>query len=252
MSARSPRRLPIGCTVVVGGRKGQRSHPGAGVVGLGAVRFGGIVTRTTHNMHALAGLIRAGSVRRNWLCTIRGRLVSMTFVPVADMGAQLMGLLLWSLLWVLVAAGVVGAAVWWWTTRTGTAVARVNGVLFGGQQSAAGEPPARRFLRIAFGLLWIVDGVLQAQPRMPAAFVNTTIEPGVLVGPGWFGALVGPLARAWTRHPVAADAATVWIQLGLGLLLLLGGRGLLARAALWGTVLWSLIVWVFGEAFGGR
>ncbi|HMK62909.1 MAG TPA: hypothetical protein VK386_04750, partial [Acidimicrobiales bacterium] len=29
------------------------------------------------------------------------------------------------------------------------------------------EPAARRFLRIAFGLLWIFDGVLQGQVSMP-------------------------------------------------------------------------------------
>jgi hypothetical protein len=29
------------------------------------------------------------------------------------------------------------------------------------------EPTGRRLLRIGFGLLWLLDGILQAQPAMP-------------------------------------------------------------------------------------
>ena len=35
--------------------------------------------------------------------------------------------------------------------------------------SRPAEAPARRVLRIGFGVLWIFDGLLQAQPAMPAA-----------------------------------------------------------------------------------
>src|SRR5436309_15654281 len=39
----------------------------------------------------------------------------------------------------------------------------------GGDTRTAGEPepPGRRLLRIGFGILWIFDGILQAQPAMP-------------------------------------------------------------------------------------
>ena len=35
-------------------------------------------------------------------------------------------------------------------------------------KAAPAEPRARRLLRIGFGLLWIFDGILQAQPKMAA------------------------------------------------------------------------------------
>jgi cytochrome oxidase Cu insertion factor (SCO1/SenC/PrrC family) len=55
----------------------------------------------------------------------------------------------------------------------------------------------------------------------------------------------------WSNHPVEAAAATVWIQLGLGVWLLVAPRGRWSRLAGLAAVGWGLVVWVFGEAFGG-
>src|SRR5690348_2719050 len=41
----------------------------------------------------------------------------------------------------------------------------------------AAEPAGRRLLRIGFGLLWIFDGLLQAQPAMAAGLPSQVIEP---------------------------------------------------------------------------
>ena len=92
------------------------------------------------------------------------------------------------------------------------------------------EPPARRFLRLALGGLWIVDGLLQAQPLMPAGFVTDNITPHLADEPGWLRELTAVATRAWDRHPVVADAAVVWLEIGLGLWLIVG-RGTLGRAA---------------------
>jgi cytochrome oxidase Cu insertion factor (SCO1/SenC/PrrC family) len=43
----------------------------------------------------------------------------------------------------------------------------------------------------------------------------------------------------------------VWIQVGVGLLLLVARRGRLSQLAGLVSVGWGLVVWVFGEAFGG-
>ena len=173
-----------------------------------------------------------------------------TDTPIADLGAALRSLLLANLLWVALAALIAGASGWILATRAGGAADRVREILFG-KPSERQEPRPRRSLRLAFGSLWIVDGLLQAQPKMPGGFLVDIVDPGVSTGPSWFAGLVAPLARAWMRHPVAADAATVWVQIGLGLLILIGGRGLLMKIALWGSILWSFAVWVVGEAFGG-
>ncbi len=173
-----------------------------------------------------------------------------TETPIADLGGALRSLLLSSLVWVALAALLAGAAGWILASRKPSALDRVREILLG-TPLATCEPRPRRFLRLSFGLLWIADGLLQAQPKMPGGFLVNVVDPGVASGPSWFAGLVAPFARAWTRHPVAADAATVWVQVGLGLLILMGGRGLLRRIALWGSIVWSLAVWVVGEAFGG-
>jgi len=167
---------------------------------------------------------------------------------LTDMFPQLATLLLHILLWLVGAGLLTGGAVWWWQRRRAL---RGLPPLARSRTDKEVEPPARRFLRIGLGLLWLVDGLLQAQPAMPAGFVAHTLTPRIITSPGWLVDLVQPFALAWTHHPVAADAVTVSIQLGLGLLVLLGGRGLLARSALWASMFWSAVVWVGGEFFGG-
>jgi cytochrome oxidase Cu insertion factor (SCO1/SenC/PrrC family) len=55
----------------------------------------------------------------------------------------------------------------------------------------------------------------------------------------------------WLRHPISAAASAVWIQVGIGVLLLVARRGRLSQLAGVVSVGWGLVVWVFGEAFGG-
>jgi hypothetical protein len=49
----------------------------------------------------------------------------------------------------------------------------------------AAEPAGRRLLRIGFGLLWIFDGLLQAQPGMAAGLPSQVIEPTAASSPRW-------------------------------------------------------------------
>ena len=57
-------------------------------------------------------------------------------------------------------------------------------------------------------------------------------------------------ATIWADHPITAAAATVWIQVGIGIFLLVAPRGYWSRAAGALSAGWGVIVWVFGEAFG--
>jgi cytochrome oxidase Cu insertion factor (SCO1/SenC/PrrC family)/uncharacterized membrane protein YphA (DoxX/SURF4 family) len=113
------------------------------------------------------------------------------------------------------------------------------------------EPRGRRVLRISLGSLWIVAGLLQAQPAMPASFVPVTLTPALDAAPDWLFEIVDPFSRLWLQHPVAADAVTVWIQVGLGVAILVGGSGRLARAVLVASAVWAGFVWVVGEVLGG-
>jgi cytochrome oxidase Cu insertion factor (SCO1/SenC/PrrC family) len=112
------------------------------------------------------------------------------------------------------------------------------------------EAPARRLLRIGFGLLWLLDGLLQAQAAMPSSMPSQVIQPAEAGTPAWVQHLVNWAVNVWTDHPIPAATSMVWIQLGIGALLLVAPRGRWLRLAAGASVAWALVVWVFGEAFG--
>ncbi len=112
------------------------------------------------------------------------------------------------------------------------------------------EPTGRRVLRVGFGLLWILDGILQGQSAMPLSLPSQVLQPAAAGSPSWLVHLVTFGANAWSDHPVTAAAAAVWIQVGVGLLLLVAPAGRWSRFAGALSVGWGLMVWVFGEALG--
>jgi cytochrome oxidase Cu insertion factor (SCO1/SenC/PrrC family) len=113
------------------------------------------------------------------------------------------------------------------------------------------ESPARRLLRISFGLIWVFDGILQGQSSMPLGLVPQGIQPAASASPTWVQHVVHVGTTAWSYHPVQAAAAAVWIQIGIGLWLLIVPRGRWSRLGGVVSLGWGLVVWVFGEAFGG-
>ena len=170
--------------------------------------------------------------------------------------------------WLIAAAILVLLLLVWGTTRawatvqvTGDEAAESTGEAAGSTGEAAGsggakakapaEPRARRLLRIAFGLIWIFDGLLQAQPKMAAGMPSLVIEPTAANSPAWVQHVVNWGGTIWSYHPVQAGASAVWIQVGIGLWLIVAERGWWSRAAGLASVGWGLLVWVFGESFGG-
>jgi cytochrome oxidase Cu insertion factor (SCO1/SenC/PrrC family) len=113
------------------------------------------------------------------------------------------------------------------------------------------EPAGRLVLRIGFGLLWVFDGILQAQPQMPGGLPSQVIEPTAQSSPRWVQDLVDAGGTIWSDHPITAAAASVWIQVGIGVWLLVAVRGRWSRAAGLASVAWGLVVWAWGESFGG-
>jgi cytochrome oxidase Cu insertion factor (SCO1/SenC/PrrC family) len=113
------------------------------------------------------------------------------------------------------------------------------------------EPPARRLLRVSFGVLWLVVGLLQLQAAMPLGLPGSVLQPASAPSRGWVQAIVNVAITIWNRHPVEAAAAIVWIQVGIGVLLLVAPRGRWSRLAGVTALAWGLVVWIFGEAFGG-
>jgi len=116
---------------------------------------------------------------------------------------------------------------------------------------AAPEPAWRQLLRIGFGVIWIFDGLLQAQPAMAAGLPSQVIEPTAASSPTWVQHVVNWAGTSWSYHPIQAGASAVWIQLGIGVWLIAGARGPWSRLGGLASVAWGLVVWVFGESFGG-
>ena len=113
------------------------------------------------------------------------------------------------------------------------------------------EPAWRQVLRIGFGLLWVFDGILQAQPKMAIGLPSQVIQPAAASSPHWVQHVVNWAGTSWSYHPMQAGAAAVWIQIGIGIWLLAAPRGSWSRLAGLVSVGWGLVVWVFGESFGG-
>jgi len=111
--------------------------------------------------------------------------------------------------------------------------------------------PARVFLRRAIGILWIVDGLLQAQPAMPAGFAKNVVAANASGQPHLLANLLNWEVYFWQAHPLDLAVATVFIQVGLGVAILAGGDSSLGKFALWASIAWGLFVWVGGEGLGG-
>jgi cytochrome oxidase Cu insertion factor (SCO1/SenC/PrrC family) len=150
--------------------------------------------------------------------------------------------------WVIVALIFVLLLVAWGVTR---AWAGGHGAAAAGSPAPWHEPRARRLLRVGFGILWVFDGILQAQPQMAGGLPQEVIKPAAATSPAWVQHLVNWGGSIWTYHPIQAGAATVWIQVGIGMWLIFAPRGWASRLAGLASVAWGLVVWAFGEAFGG-
>ena len=137
----------------------------------------------------------------------------------------------------------------WATARTWRPAASAG--RGGAARAEAAERAGRWLLRTGFGVLWIFDGILQAQPKMAGGLATQVIEPIAASSPGWVQHLVNWGGTVWSYHPVQAGAASVWIQVGIGAWLIVAARGPWSRLAGAASVAWGLIVWVFGESFGG-
>ncbi|HEY1343528.1 MAG TPA: hypothetical protein VGF54_00910, partial [Streptosporangiaceae bacterium] len=101
----------------------------------------------------------------------------------------------------------------------------------GSPTASPAEPAWRRVLRVGFGLLWVFDGILQAQPKMAIGLPSQVIGPSAASSPHWVQHVVNWAGTAWSYHPMQAGAAAVWIQIGIGIWLLAAPRGGWSRLA---------------------
>jgi len=149
-----------------------------------------------------------------------------------------------SVAWVSV-RGQPGGSRGWGREGSAHPLARVRAGLW-----AYGEPAGRQVLRIGFGLLWLADAVLLAQPGMAAGLPSQVIGPSAVTSPAWVQHVAGWAGNTWSYQPVEVSSAALWIEAGIGLWLLAAPRGTSSRLAGLASLTWGLVVWVFGESFG--
>ena len=111
--------------------------------------------------------------------------------------------------------------------------------------------PARNILFVGFGGLWVLAGLLQAQPAMSIEFVPHYLVPNLNGQPFWLFNLMEAGVVFWARHPIFWDTCAVWLQLGIGVAMLWSRDRKVGRIALGVGVVWSLWVWIMGEGLGG-
>jgi cytochrome oxidase Cu insertion factor (SCO1/SenC/PrrC family) len=112
------------------------------------------------------------------------------------------------------------------------------------------EPRSRTYLRFAFGCIWLFDGILQFQPAMPLGLANEVVKPTVAGAPSWLRPFQMHAIHLWNAHPVALATGTAWIQIGIGLALLVA-NGSFGRMAAVVAAGWSGLIWLIGNGAGG-
>jgi len=113
-----------------------------------------------------------------------------------------------------------------------------------------GETRQRSFLRFGFGGAWIIAGILQFQPSMPLGLADQVVKPSLDGAPAWLDSLVRVGIGVWNNHPLALAAAIAWLQIGLGLGLIVS-NGRLSRIFGFVSAGYALGIWVMGNSMGG-
>ena len=108
----------------------------------------------------------------------------------------------------------------------------------------------RRVLLYGLGALWLLDGLLQLQPGMfTMDMISTIMSPAATGEPGWLNAIINWSIHVVTPHLVAFNWTVSILQLLIGVLLLMP-RKPLVTTGLWLSIVWGVLVWVFGEGIG--
>lgn len=140
----------------------------------------------------------------------------------------------------LVTVVVVGVVLW-----------RRRGVLPPAHHPSDRFQQARRMLMQGLGGLWLLDGLLQAQPAMVTRFVAGLVGPLAAGQPAPLAAVMQFGARLWSISPPLFNVMATFVQIAIGMGLLIGRTRWGQRTALMVSLIWGLLAWVLGEGAGG-
>ncbi len=102
-------------------------------------------------------------------------------------------------------------------------------------------------LRVAFGLIWGVDGAFKFGPDVVANFPGMVQDAGA-GQPAWLGGWFSFWASQASQHAALWVYTTGFLELALAFALVFG---FLRKIAYGGGILLSLLIWAVPEGFGG-
>ncbi len=104
-------------------------------------------------------------------------------------------------------------------------------------------------VRIVLGLLWILNGLLQLQPKMfTGDFANQLIRPLANGQPAFVSDPIHLAVSIFLINPAVFNSFIVLVQLSIGSLILFKKT---KQTGLVLSIIWGLLVWSIGEAYGG-
>ncbi len=111
---------------------------------------------------------------------------------------------------------------------------------------------ARSILGYGLGGFWLLDGLLQLQPKMFSAdLVTAVMQPNAWHQPQWVTHSIDWMLNLILTHQVAwFNWFIAALQIFIGLLLLTGLGKKSGRIGLWLSIGWGSLVWYFGEGLG--
>ncbi len=109
----------------------------------------------------------------------------------------------------------------------------------------------RNIIAKALGAFWILDGLLQFQPKMFGAdFVNSVLSPNLSGQPFFIHATIAFGIYLWNINTSLANILAALIQIAIGVLLFFPASCKKFKTGLYLSIIWGLIVWIFGEGLG--
>jgi hypothetical protein len=106
-----------------------------------------------------------------------------------------------------------------------------------------------RLIQTALGTLWLLDGLLQLQPKLLGpSFAHDVIGPSAMRQPAFVAQAITHVAHLISIQPALVDVLFAGVQILIGIGLLIRET---VRPALVISIGWALGVWVLGEGMGG-
>lgn len=111
---------------------------------------------------------------------------------------------------------------------------------------------ARQFVARGLGVLWIIDGLLQLQPQMFGQnFISNVLAPNLGGQPALLHSFVSLGIAVFSVNIPVANAIAALLQIAIGIFLFFPESEVRFTFGLYASIVWGLIVWVFGEGMGG-